>query len=90
MDSNKTFTGPIFIIGMPRSGTKLLRALLINHPNIGIPSIETEFLPYWVKNWNKFGDLSQWSIFKKFYQTVISFPYFIYMRENGKLIQGKT
>ncbi len=90
MGSNITFSGPIFIIGIPRSGTKLLRGLLINHPNIGIPSIETEFLPYWVRNWNKFGNLPQWSIFKKFYKTVIKFPYFIYMRENGKLIQDKT
>ncbi|MDC0362098.1 sulfotransferase [Halioglobus sp.] len=35
----------LFIIGMPRSGTKLLRTLLNNHPAIYIPDIETAFIP---------------------------------------------
>jgi hypothetical protein len=44
--------GPLFVVGMPRSGTKLLRALLNRHPRIRIPDTETEFLPYldrWVR-----------------------------------------
>ena len=36
----------MFIIGFPRSGTKLLRDLLNNHSKINIPDIETNFLPY--------------------------------------------
>ena len=38
--------GPLFVIGMPRSGTKLLRGLLSQHPNIRIAGAETEFLPF--------------------------------------------
>lgn len=34
-----------FIIGLPRSGTKLLRSLLNNNSKIFIPEVETVFLP---------------------------------------------
>ena len=34
----------LFIIGMPRSGTKLLRTILNNHSNIYIPDVETLFI----------------------------------------------
>lgn len=37
--------GPLFMVGMPRSGTKLLRDLLNQHPRVGIPRSETQFLP---------------------------------------------
>ncbi|WP_138430257.1 sulfotransferase family protein [Fodinibius saliphilus] len=42
----------LFIIGMPRSGTKLLRGLLNNHHDIFIPEVETLFIP---KLLNKYG-----------------------------------
>jgi len=35
----------LFVIGMPRSGTKLFRELLNNHPSIFIPNVETGFIP---------------------------------------------
>lgn len=89
-EQNKPFTGPLFIVGMPRSGTKLLRDLLNEHPAIGIAYRETEFLPYWAKNWSFFGDLSEYENFKKFYHAIMNFPYFISMREDGRLIQVKT
>lgn len=38
--------GPIFIVGMPRSGTKMLREILNNHKDISIPRAETGFIPY--------------------------------------------
>ncbi len=38
--------GPLFVIGMPRSGTKLLRNLLDRHPRIRILPWETQFLPF--------------------------------------------
>ena len=62
------FKGPLFIVGIPRSGTKLLRGLLDEHPMIGIPPIEIEFLPYWEKRWRDFGDLSDPYMFSKFYK----------------------
>lgn len=80
------FYGPVFIVGMPRSGTKLLRGLLNEHPCISIPDIETEFLPTWLYNWQKYGDLSNQRTFKQFYSKVTSSSYFTYMKENGRLI----
>ncbi len=47
------FRGPLFISGMPRSGTKLLRDILNNHSMISVPESETLFIPYFIK---KFGD----------------------------------
>ncbi len=82
----KKFNGPLFIVGMPRSGTKLLRSLLNRHSCIRLTMVETEFLPYWVKNWDRFGDLSDKKNFEKFYNFSIKLPYFRYMRDNGKLI----
>ena len=35
----------LFLMGMPRSGTKLLRTLLNNHTKIFIPEFETDFIP---------------------------------------------
>jgi hypothetical protein len=35
---------PIFIVGCPRSGTKLIHDLLRSHPNITIPH-ESQFIP---------------------------------------------
>lgn len=47
-----TWEGPLFIVGMPRSGTKLLRGLLSKHPRIRLLAAETDFLPFideWVR-----------------------------------------
>lgn len=48
----KSFKGPIFLVGMPRSGTKLLRDLLNRNLDVGIHSLESDFIPHMV---NKFG-----------------------------------
>jgi len=90
MNIKNSISSPLFIVGMPRSGTKLLRSLLNNHPKISILTIETEFLPYWVKNWHKFGrDLHNYKNFLKFYKKMIKLPYFLYMAERGELIKPK-
>jgi hypothetical protein len=44
--------GPLFIVGMPRSGTKLLRGLLSKHPRIRILAAETDFLPF-IEEWTQ-------------------------------------
>lgn len=85
--SDQSFNGPLFLVGMPRSGTKLLRDLLNQHPLIAIPEIETEFLPYWASVWRNYGDLSGKNNFKAFYNTVVSFPYFLYQAERGCLVE---
>lgn len=39
----------LFVLGLPRSGTKLLRELLNNHEEIFIPSIEAYFIPHLIE-----------------------------------------
>lgn len=48
--STTLWEGPLFIVGMPRSGTKLLRGLLSKHPRIRILAAETDFLPF-IDDW---------------------------------------
>ncbi len=46
---------PLFIVGLSRSGTKLVRDLLNNHIDISIPEFETHFIPDLISvNKNKF------------------------------------
>ncbi|MGF1496349.1 MAG: sulfotransferase [Elainellaceae cyanobacterium] len=80
------FSGPVFLIGMPRSGTKLLRGLLNGHSKIRIPMVETEFLPYWVRRWPDYGDLSQPENFARFYQDAIRLPYFLHIKAGSPII----
>lgn len=84
--SETKFTGPLFIIGMPRSGTKLLRDLLNRHPCIGIPEIETEFLPWMVSTIQRYGDLSLLSNFAIFYEEITTTSYFTFRRDASQLI----
>lgn len=48
--SSDIWEGPLFIIGMPRSGTKLLRGLLSKHPRMRILAAETDFLAF-IEEW---------------------------------------
>jgi len=77
----RDFTGPLFVIGLPRSGTKLLRGLLNEHPQVGIPLAETEFLHWWSKNWKRWGDLTDRDQFQRFYDEVTLSAYFTYLQE---------
>ena len=58
---------PIFIIGMPRSGTKLLREILNQHKDISIPLAETGFIPFFYRRRHKYGCLDDPKNFRKFY-----------------------
>lgn len=78
--------GPLFLVGMPRSGTKLLRGLLTSHSKIGISKVETEFLPYLVRQWPRYGDLSSPENFHSFYSEITKLPYFIYVQYRGTII----
>jgi hypothetical protein len=70
------WTGPLFIIGMPRSGTKLLRGLLEQHPRIRVPTIETEFFPFLVRWVQQRGIPEQPQAFAALFDALHSAPYF--------------
>ena len=59
---------PIFIVGMPRSGTTLLTSMLSAHPRIAIAP-ETHYLCYWMREHR---NLKLWSEqeFDSFWQTL--------------------
>ena len=77
---------PLFIVGMPRSGTKLLRGILNGHPQVVVSDIETEFLPYWASNWSNFGPLDDPSTFRSFYDRFTATPYHSYMKSRGRTV----
>lgn len=65
---------PIFIVGMPRSGTTLMRASLASHPRIAI-SPETHFLSYWVPS-HATAELQDTLDFERFWAGFIGSPQF--------------
>lgn len=76
------WTGPLFIVGMPRSGTKLLRGLLGQHQRIRIPSIETEFLPFLLRWVREHGQPEQPTALAALFQELRRAPYFM-LRPGG-------
>jgi hypothetical protein len=80
------FEGPLFLVGMPRSGTKLLGVLLNQNPSIAISTLETDFLPYWIERWHAYGDLSDRAAFSHFYQDAKRLPYFINLQAENRLV----
>lgn len=68
--------GPLFIVGMPRSGTKLLRGLLSKHPRIKILAAETDFLPF-IEQWvTQHGEPSTSEAFEQFANAMSGANYF--------------
>jgi hypothetical protein len=77
---------PVFIVGLPRSGTKLLRDLLNGHPQVGIPEAETELLPDWALRWPSFGDLESHRCWLAFVDRVRASAYFVYLEEERGVV----
>lgn len=73
--------GPLFIVGMPRSGTKLLRGLLSKHPRIRILAAETDFLPF-IEAWvQRHGSPASPEAFQRFAATMQDANYFNFRRQ---------
>jgi sulfotransferase family protein len=77
-----SFTGPLFIVGIGRSGTKLLRDLLRGHSLIRIPPTESSMLPRWVEEWDRYGDLSDRAAFSAFYRRAVRTKYSLLMEKH--------
>jgi len=49
---------PFFLVGNPRSGTKMLRELLNTSPEVWISAVESHFIPKYTRRVARYGDLS--------------------------------
>lgn len=73
--------GPLFIVGMPRSGTKLLRGLLSKHPRIRILVAETDFLAFFEEWIGRHGRPVTADAFERFSREVQAGNYFNFRRK---------
>jgi len=50
---------PFFVVGNPRSGTKMLRELLNASPDVWLSDVESHFIPKYTRRIARFGDLGR-------------------------------
>lgn len=83
------FTGPLYVVGSPRSGTKLLRDLLNRNPHINLCDPESHFIPHL---FHKFG--AQPDHFApnldEFFAEFDKMPFQIYARRMGKPVMTRA
>jgi hypothetical protein len=73
----------IFLVGMPRSGTKLLRDLLNRHSAIAIFPNESHFIPALHQRGGKYGDLLDRAAFSALYADVADTAFFTRLAARG-------
>lgn len=76
---------PIFIVGTPRSGTKLLRGLLNQNPSIRIPDVETDFFPHIVRWVQAHGEPRTEIELERLLAVLRGTPYFAHRRAKREL-----
>lgn len=69
-------TFPLFIVGLPRSGTKLIRDILNNHSKIRLPISESHFLPFFIRKYGIIPDFREKDSKNKFISDLINSTYF--------------
>jgi sulfotransferase family protein len=82
-DVQTSFQGPLFIVGMPRSGTKLMRALLNQHPRISLTLAESHFIPYFIKKFGTPPPFEDPDKLQRFVETFIQTSFFRTMQRAG-------
>lgn len=80
------FNGPLFIIGMPRSGTKLVRDLLNQNPRIAISTTESQFIPFFVRKFGESPRFDNEAELDAFYQEFSQTVYFSNNQRKGKTL----
>lgn len=60
------FKGPLFVVGLGRSGTKLLAELLDGHPQINLSPIESHFIPALIRRFGSPPPFADAATFQQF------------------------
>jgi hypothetical protein len=80
------FDGPLFLVGLPRSGTKLLRELLNNHSEVCLTIKESNCIPYFYHRMPQYGRLQDPRFFDRFYQDFSKTKFFKRLDESSGFI----
>ena len=89
MPQTDAFQGPLFIVGSPRSGTKLLRELLNRNPGINLCNPESHFIPYLYRSFGT--DPGVFSVdLDRFFAAFDRMPFQIFSRRMGKPVMGRA
>jgi hypothetical protein len=83
------FHGPLFIVGVPRSGTKVLRDLLNRSPDINLCDPETHFIPYLYQKFGPKVALHSQAALDALYKEFDSMPFQMYSRRMGKHVMSR-
>jgi hypothetical protein len=76
--------GPIIIGGPDRCGKTLMRALLVSHPNIAIPTIGSN---YWTYFYGQFGDLHNRDNFERCLAAMLRYKHAINIKPDRERIR---
>ncbi len=78
---------PIFIVGLPRSGTTLLRSMLCAHSRLTVPP-ESHFFNYWLREYGQL-DLSNPADFETFWEIFSRSQRFGYFGLEAEPLRGE-
>lgn len=80
---------PVFVVGVPRSGTKLLRTLLNNHPEVSLGH-EGNFIPALVARFGLDTDVSERGLWSEVYRTFANGAYYHTMAKEGLALSEES
>ncbi len=90
MNRDTTFDGPVFLVGLPRSGTKLLRELLNKHSEIAITIKESNCIPYYYHRRSDYSSLEDPRNFDRFYEDFSKTKFFKRLDESSRFINRES
>lgn len=85
-----SFHGPLFVVGLPRSGTKLMRALLNQHPRLSLTLAESQFIPYLLKIFGEYPALHEPRRLARFVKHFRRSTFYQTMQQAGYHFDEKT